>query len=75
MLIPEYIKASRLAEIVKEFDNKAYIEMAYNITSAVRAVVYCKKNHVLYLTDDPQYVIDNIGWDLGCKSEDFEIYF
>lgn len=74
MILPNYIAAKRLAEILKEFDERVPLEMAYNITSAVRAVVYCKKNNVLYLTDDPQYVIDNIGWDF-CEVEDFEVYY
>lgn len=58
------MKPERLAEILNTLKEGYPIVMMYNITNEVRYVVYCRLDRTIYLTDDIEYVVDYLMWDL-----------
>jgi hypothetical protein len=58
------MKAEFLQRILERLPKKITFSMMYNVTNEVTGAVYVKEYNSLIFTDDVQYVVDNVMYDL-----------
>lgn len=58
------MKIDFLQRILERLPKRTTFSMMYNITNEVTGAVYVKEYNSLIFTDDVEYVVDNIMYDL-----------
>lgn len=58
------MKAEFLRRILERLPKKTTFGMMYNVTNEVTGAVYVKEYNSLIFTDDVEYVVENVMYDL-----------
>ena len=67
-----------IAHVISRYPDTTRVSAIFNVTDTVQAIVYDMTDDVLVLTDDPEFVRDELFWDYdeedNVRKEDFIIY-
>ena len=70
--------SKQIAAIIAKYPDTTRVSAMYNITGKTYGIVYDIIDDVLYLTDDVEFVRDELFWDYdedqNVHKEDFVIY-
>lgn len=58
------MKAEFLRRVLERLPKRITLSMMYNVTNEVTGAVYVKEYNSLIFTDDVEYVVDNVMYDL-----------
>jgi hypothetical protein len=64
--------AKQIAKILNKFNDDIIVSAWFFVTNETKAIVL--HENVLYLTDDAEFVIDEISAQISADVEDFIIY-